>query len=69
MVFYGQSFGNVKSAVQLYKSVDLYIDFTISLDPVDGFWQLKSHFGVIFDGQSNSEVKSAAQLYISAVYL
>ena len=28
---------------QLYKSADLYIDFTISLDPVDGFWQLKSH--------------------------
>ena len=38
MVFYGQSFGNVKSAVQLYKSADLYIDFTLSLDTVDGFW-------------------------------
>ena len=38
---------------QLYKSADLYIDSIVSFDPVDRFWQLKCHFGVIFHGQSN----------------
>ena len=56
LLFQDKSDGVVNTAVQLYKSADLYIDFTISLDPVDGFWQLKSHFGVIFDGQPNYKV-------------
>ena len=25
---------------------------TLSSEPVDGFWQKKSHFGVVFQGQS-----------------
>ena len=40
----------------LYTSADIKIDFTVSFEPVDGFWQFKSHFGVLFQGQFNSEV-------------
>ena len=40
----------------LYKTADLHIIFTLSFDPVDRFWQLKSHFGVVFQAKSNGEV-------------
>ena len=30
--------------------------FTLSFDPVDRFWQLKSHFAVVFQAKSNGEV-------------
>ena len=37
-------------------SADIKIDFTVSFEPVDGFWQFKTHFVVVFQGQSNGEV-------------
>ena len=40
----------------LYTSADIKIDFTVSFEPVDGFWQFKSHFLVVFQGQLNGEV-------------
>ena len=40
----------------LNTSVDIKIDFTVSFEPVDGFWQFKTHFVVVFQGQSNGEV-------------
>ena len=30
-------------------------DISITFDPVDGFWQSKSHFWEVFHGKSNSE--------------
>ena len=50
----------------LYKSADFKIIITVSFDPLDGFGQSKSHFGVVFQGKSSDEVKSAVQLYKSA---
>ena len=40
----------------LYASADIKIYFTVSFKPVDGFWQFKRYFGVLFQGQFNSEV-------------
>ena len=40
----------------LYTSADMEKDISITFDPVDGFWQSKSHFGVVSQGKSNSEV-------------
>ena len=37
----------------------------IIVDPVDGFWQVKSHFWVLFQGQSKDEVRQL-WLYKSA---
>ena len=65
VVFQGQSSGEVKSAVQLYKSADFKIIITVSFDPLDGFGQSKSHFGVVFRGQSNGDTKSPVTVQIS----
>ena len=43
-------------------SADKKIDFTVSFEPVDGFWQFKSHFLVVFQGQLNGEVIIHIQL-------
>ena len=36
----------------LYTSADMEKDISITYNPVEGFWQSKSHFGVVFQGQS-----------------
>ena len=40
----------------LYRTADLDINFTVSFDPVDRFWHLKSPFGVVFQVKSNCKV-------------
>ena len=72
LFFYDKSDGEVKlavqlykSAVQLYKSADFKIIITVSFDPLDGFGQSKSHFGVVFRGQPNGDTKSPVIVQIS----
>ena len=40
----------------LYISADIEKDNSLTSDPVEGFWQFKTLFGIVFQGQSNSEV-------------
>ena len=43
----------------LYTSADIEKDNSLTSHPVEGFWQFKSLFGLVFQGQSNSEVTVA----------
>ena len=58
--------GEVKSAVQLYKSADKYADFSLTLTLVYKIGHMRGHFGVVFQAKSNGKVKSGVQLHKSA---
>ena len=45
--------------MSLYTSADIEKDNSLTSHPVEGFWQFKSLFGLVFQGQSNSEVTVA----------
>ena len=66
VVFAGQSSGEVKSAVQLYKSANKCADFSITLTLVHKIGHMRGHFGVVFQAKSNGKVKSGVQLHKSA---
>ena len=62
VVFQTRSNGEVKLAVQLYKSADICADFSITLTLVYKIGHMKGHFGVVFQAKSNGEVSCTNQL-------
>ena len=70
LFFSDKSDGEVKLAVQLYKSA-VQISWhkgkiAVNWDLHHGIAHFKGQIGVVFQGQSSDEVKSAVQLYKSA---
>ena len=40
----------------VFKSADMEEDLSITLEPMDRFWLMRGHFGVVFYAQSKFEV-------------